>query len=170
MKIGAGRDVVPPQFFDVDYESLHSREFKGSNLQDKVTQSVRSALESSAMSKDIEVEITSEQSSFNGILPVDAIVTMTQRYNPRKKRVLAILEIDGPQHYRVDGSLRRKDLLKESMYLKRHPGALFFRVRWDEVNKVGFDRIGSSLAVKIVEKIQKSQENLVTSFLKSLLS
>lgn len=31
--------------------------------------------------------------------------------------VVAFLEVDGPTHYRWDGQLRRKDKLKEAMYL-----------------------------------------------------
>jgi len=170
MKIGAGRDVVPRQFFEVDYEAMHTREFKGSNLQDKVTQSLQCALDSSTALRGVTFEIATEQSSFNGILPVDAIILIRDTNNAAKMRVLAILEIDGPQHYREDGSLRRKDLLKESMYLKRHPGAVFLRVRWDEVNKVGIDVVGSSLASKIIDQLMKPQENVIMSFFKSIFS
>ena len=40
--------------------------------------------------------------------------------------VVALLEVDGPTHYRFDGQLRRKDLLKEAMYLAVEMNHLVF--------------------------------------------
>jgi hypothetical protein len=59
---------------------------------------------------------------------------------------VAILEVDGPQHYRSDGKLHRKDQLKESMYLRRHPAASFHRIRWDEVEVLGNLQLTEELA------------------------
>ena len=76
-----------------------------------------------------ELKVVNEVSSFNGVFPIDAMIF-------EKGNVVAMVEIDGPQHYRDDGQLKRKDLLKQSMYENLHPGRLFKRIRWDEANKV----------------------------------
>jgi hypothetical protein len=66
------------------------------------------------------------------------------------KDLVYILEVDGPQHYRFDGKIKRKDKLKEMMYYRKHPDATFRRIRWDEANKVGFDTIGSEIVAQAV--------------------
>jgi hypothetical protein len=78
-----------------------------------------------------------------------------------------MLEVDGPHHYRHDGKLRRKDLLKENMYIKKHPDSLFHRIRWDEANRVGSEKVGEELAMKILE-ISKENNNYLYNSLKSI--
>ena len=53
-------------------------------------------------------KVALEWSSFDGVFPVDATVCLGGE-------VISILEVDGPHHYRHDGKLRRKDMLKEAM-------------------------------------------------------
>ena len=87
----------------------------------------------------------------------NALICINNKFKVNKNEVLAILEIDGPQHYRDDGALRRVDLLKEFMYLKRHPEAFFCRIRWDEANKLGGDAIGESLAEQILQTAESNK-------------
>ena len=37
--------------------------------------------------------------------------------------------------------LRRKDRLKEAMYMKQHPDITIKRIRWDEVDKIGYEAL-----------------------------
>ena len=167
LKIGASSDVIRgarvPRVF-LEFESLEgsylSREMRGSNLQHRVIEGLQSALnalekDKNPYVKDIYIDV--EVSSFGGILPVDALICINNKFKVNKNEVLAILEIDGPQHYRDDGALRRVDLLKEFMYLKRHPEAIFCRIRWDEANKIGVRVIGESLAEQILQTAESNK-------------
>ena len=79
-------------------------------------------------------------SCFGGVFPVDACVSQNDE-------TIALIEIDGPHHYRpCDGRLRRKDQLKETMYRTAMPECSFHRVRWDDANKVGSDVVGEEIA------------------------
>lgn len=165
-KIGASSDVirgnrVPRKLLELN--ELSGKEFglncvaRGSNLQYRVIEGLKTAFDTldsniNPYVKDIHVD--TEVSSFGGILPVDALICIENKYKVNKNEVLAILEIDGPQHYREDGSLRRVDLLKEFMYLRRHPKAIFCRIRWDEANKLGVNTIGDSLANQILQRAE----------------
>ena len=53
------------------------------------------------------------------------------------KEILAIVEIDGPYHYYPNRKLRRKDQMKEMMYRKVYPNAIFRRIRYDDENRLG---------------------------------
>lgn len=169
-KIGLSNDMirgtrVPRDFLVGDLETQFSRELKGSNLQDRVVEGLQTSLNKMDFH---DILITPEVSSFGGIFPVDALISLGgneqmmshAKATIKDKDVLAILEIDGPQHYREDGTLRRKDLLKECMYLKKHPKAVFCRVRWDEANKLGIKAIGESLASKIQELADRKKNPL----------
>ncbi len=176
-KIGVSNDVirgtrVPRMLLEVESAevSIINREGRGSNLQDRVIEGLQAAFiamegDNNPYVKDIIID--PEISSFGGILPVDALVIIDNKYKVNKNDVLAILEIDGPQHYREDGTLRRVDLLKEFMYLKRHPKAIFCRVRWDEANKIGVDAIGNSLACQILQ-IAETNKNPLSGIGKAL--
>ena len=86
------------------------------------------------------LEVHPEVSCFGGVFPVDAGVTQNDE-------TIALIEIDGPHHYRpCDGRLRRKDQLKETMYRTAMPECAFHRVRWDDANKVGSDVVGEEIA------------------------
>merc|ERR1711871_8772 len=163
-KVGASIDVirgarVPRIFLEFESsEEFHlNREVRGSNLQYRVIEGVKSAfdaLEGDSYPYIKDIYIDTEVSSFGGILPVDALICIENKYKIAENHVLAILEIDGPQHYREDGSLRRVDLLKEFMYLRRHPNAIFCRIRWDEANKLGVSAIGDSLANQVLQRAE----------------
>lgn len=120
-----------------------------SNLQESVISALQEGLLETA-DREMHLRVVSEVSSFDGVYPCDAMVFQAGK-------VVAMLEIDGPQHYRDDGGLRRKDQLKESMYTRRHPHAIFLRVRWDEVYKVGADNVGAELAREICDVTEKSR-------------
>jgi len=86
------------------------------------------------------LEVNPEVSCFGGVFPVDAGVSQNDE-------TIALIEIDGPHHYRpCDGRLRRKDQLKETMYRTAMPECAFHRVRWDDANKVGSDVVGEEIA------------------------
>jgi hypothetical protein len=118
-----------------------SESVMGSRLQRRIVRSLQDAFASSELSK--QYEIATEESSFSGVFPIDAMIS-------KKGKVVALLEVDGPHHYRADGKLRRKDLLKEMMYLKVHPDSTFHRIRWDEANKLGSDIVGEELAALVM--------------------
>lgn len=88
-------------------------------------------------------EVEFEYSSFDGVFPVDAAVECGGT-------LVALIEIDGPHHYLSDGTIRRKDLLKEAMYKAVNPDCLFYRVRWDVANKLGTQVIGEDLSDLII--------------------
>jgi len=108
-------------------------------------------------------EVRTEASSFAGVFPVDIMVL--QRPPPSSSmsshdgdwEVVALLEVDGPSHYRCDGQLRRKDRLKEAMYLARHPESSFYRVRWDEEDQVGAEVLGEELAAELCARRQQCE-------------
>lgn len=102
----------------------------------------------------------SEISSFDGVFPVDAAVL-------RGQRILALLEVDGPFHYRRDGRLRRKDMLKETLYRRQHPNSVFHRIRWDEEQKIGSDVLAKEL-VELVLKSSASQDNIIVESVRSV--
>jgi hypothetical protein len=91
-------------------------------------------------------EIREEVSGFGGVFPVDAAVFY-------RNDIISIIEVDGPHHYRYDGQLRRKDKLKELMYRRLYPDVTFHRIRWDEVDRIGFRIIGEEVANEIMEVI-----------------
>lgn len=116
----------------VDMENI-----QGSRLQRRVVKGLRDAFTVSELNSQYEIEL--EVSSFDGAFPLDAAIT-------KKGKIVALLEVDGPTHYRQDGRLRRKDQLKEAMYMQKHTDSTFHRIRWDEADKVGTTIIGSELA------------------------
>lgn len=59
---------------------------------------------------------------------------------------VAFVEVDGPQHYQNDGSLKRKDIMKEALYRGKYPQALFTRVRYDQVDRLGSSYVGTHVA------------------------
>lgn len=123
-----------------------------------------------ALQQDGEAEgkfrVLSESSSFYGVFPVDAAIYY-------ESELMFILEIDGPQHYRFDGQLRRKDKLKECMYQRKHPDCVMRRIRWDEVGKLEYQIIGNEIithsvmatkSINPVSKAFKSFERSVSEF------
>lgn len=123
-----------------------------------------------ALRQDGEAEgkfrVESESSSFYGVFPVDAAIYY-------ESELMFILEIDGPQHYRFDGQLRRKDKLKESMYQRKHPDCILRRIRWDEVGKLEYQILGNEIithsvmatkSINPVSKAFKSFERGVSEF------
>ena len=70
------------------------------------------------------------------------------------KEVVALIEVNGPTHYRVDGRLKRKDMLKQAMYTKRHPDATYHRIRYNDANKLGSDVIGEEVAEVILSGLK----------------
>jgi hypothetical protein len=50
-----------------------------------------------------------------------------------KRFPVAFIEVDGPHHYRSDGCLLRKDILKETLYRMKYPYATFTRIKFDQV-------------------------------------
>ena len=117
--------------------SENSVENSISELQESVVSSLSAALRA----RNADVYITDEYSAFDGALPVD--VTVFDDDDP--KHPIAFLEVDGPHHFR-NGSLRRKDKLKEFLYRKKHPLASFTRVRYDQVQVLGSGHIAFALA------------------------
>lgn len=100
--------------------------------------SVVSALTEELESKCTKFELKNEYSAFGGAFPIDTTVFS-------EGRVVAFIEIDGPHHYKR-GRLRRKDVLKECLYRKKHPEAVFARVRHDQVRKLGMHEVGVKVA------------------------
>lgn len=84
------------------------------------------ALLSALQSLDTDThEVQREYSHFGGHLPVDVAIL-------QHNKVVALVEIDGPSHYRRDGSLTRKSQFKEAVYRQALPDVLFQRVHYLE--------------------------------------
>ena len=139
-----------------NFNSSSYSQTQSSKLQDRVVKGMVDAFKKIEEKFDMGLEV----SSFSGVFPLDAVVYF-------EGKVVAMLEVDGPHHYRHDGKLRRKDLLKENMYIKKHPDSLFHRIRWDEANRVGSEKVGEELAMKILE-ISKENNNHLYNSLKSI--
>jgi len=112
----------------------HQKETKTSRLQQSVVSSLRDALRQ----QNEDLFVANEYSAFNGAFPVDA--TVFEGETP-----VAFLEVDGPQHYR-EGVLLRKDIMKETLYRRKHPCAIFTRVKFDQVNNFGSKYVGKQVA------------------------
>jgi hypothetical protein len=97
------------------------------------------ALTEALRRKNADFEVMDEYSAFNGAFPVDATIF-------EGDQLVAFVEVDGPQHYRADGRLRRKDIMKEALYRGKYPGASFTRVRFDQVNRLGSGYVGAQVA------------------------
>lgn len=136
-----------------------------SRLQERVVVGLAEAMHESTSAVNYQLVMNLEVSSFNGVFPVDAAIE-------RKVKIIALLEFDGPQHYRHDGRLSRKDLLKETLYKRTHPGSVFYRIRWDEENKFGSDLLAEELVTALVEASMKSDDFIgnTISFIKNSLS
>ena len=105
----------------------------------KLQQTVVSALTTALRNKNSDFEVEDEYSAFSGAFPVDA--TIFEGDKP-----VAFVEVNGPQHYREDGRLRRKDLMKEALYRSKYPNASFTRVRFDQVSRLGSKYVGTQVA------------------------
>jgi hypothetical protein len=105
----------------------------------KLQQGVVSALTTALRRKNADFEVEDEYSAFSGAFPVDA--TIFEGDKP-----VAFVEVNGPQHYREDGRLRRKDLMKEALYRGKYPDASFTRVRFDQINRLGPTYVGAQVA------------------------
>lgn len=153
-------DILAPSFGwnPLNLPCDSGKVFVGNPTESRLQSRVFSALESrlrEQSSSGTKFEVVSEVSSFAGVFPVDAAII-------RNGKILALLEVDGPQHYRpFDGSLRRKDKLKCAMYTKKHPNSIFHRIRWDEENKIGADILVDEIVRDLIEKAGK--ENWFTS-------
>eukprot|EP00595_Chromulina_sp_UTEXLB2642_P003494 CAMPEP_0196763414 /NCGR_PEP_ID=MMETSP1095-20130614/4027_1 /TAXON_ID=96789 ORGANISM="Chromulina nebulosa, Strain UTEXLB2642" /NCGR_SAMPLE_ID=MMETSP1095 /ASSEMBLY_ACC=CAM_ASM_000446 /LENGTH=1257 /DNA_ID=CAMNT_0042116537 /DNA_START=544 /DNA_END=4317 /DNA_ORIENTATION=+ len=120
--------------------TVHSSTSLMSTSSSRLQESVVNALTNALSCRSDDLEVLSEYSAFNGCLPVDASIF-------RGNKPVAFLEVDGPQHFKGDSlSLRRKDLMKETLYRKKHPDAAFTRVRFDQVNKLGSRYVGDEVA------------------------
>ena len=136
---------IPSRFLQSGDGQVDMTSVQGSRLQKRVVKSLKDAFTASELNSKYEISL--EVSSFDGVFPLDAAIT-------KNGEIVALLEVDGPHHYRVDGRLRRKDQLKEAMYAKRHPKSSFHRVRWDEAHKMGSELIGAELASLVLSSTQ----------------
>jgi len=150
---------IPEQLLDSAGGVVNMKAVQVSKLQRRVVQGIQSAFKGSSGDSD-QYEISNEVSSFDGAYPLDAAVR-------KRGKIVALLEVDGPHHYRPDGRLRRKDKLKEAMYMKRHPDSTFHRIRWDEADKIGILNIGTELVQHIMSR--NKEEDGFTRFRKRFM-
>jgi hypothetical protein len=94
---------------------------------------------------------------FNGLpqgsFPLDAAIYY-------RSELAAFVEIDGEFHYKqlsISPQLRRKDILKETLYNKRYPEVPFFRIRYDQCAAIGIPRAGHALAQWILSRSKLSK-------------
>jgi len=125
----------------------------------KLQESVISALTSALRRRNNDLEVANEYSAFSGVFPVDATVF-------EGEMPVAFVEIDGPHHFHfsaADGQskLRRKDIMKETLYRRKHPFATFTRVRYDQVDHFGSKYVGSEIADFITISKYVSQPSLL---------
>jgi hypothetical protein len=148
-----GVSVVPAAAGGQQKSRLQSRVTKG--LVDGLAEAASSASHASADQNHHRLEVEPEVSSFGGVFPVDAGIS-------QDGEIIALIEIDGPHHYRpCDGRLRRKDRLKEAMYRKALPDCAFYRIRWDDANKVGTDIVGEELAGILVANARARNKGVI---------
>jgi hypothetical protein len=107
-------------------------------------ESVISALTSALRRRNHALEVANEYSAFSGVFPVDATVF-------EGELPVAFVEVDGPHHFHFSAAegrakLRRKDIMKETLYRRKHPTATFIRVRYDQVDHFGSKYVGSEIA------------------------
>ena len=89
---------------------------------------------------ETDYTIQHEFNGLNGVFPIDSAVYY-------KDELLAFIEIDGETHYKANGvELRRKDLLKKYLYQYHYPSTPLFRVRSDQIHRLGYDKVGEVLA------------------------
>jgi hypothetical protein len=110
----------------------------------KLQESVISALTSALRRRNHALEVSNEYSAFSGVFPVDATVF-------EGELPVAFVEVDGPHHFHFSAAegrakLRRKDIMKETLYRRKHPTATFIRVRYDQVDHFGSKYVGSEIA------------------------
>jgi hypothetical protein len=156
---------IPQTLLNSAGDVVNMDNISGSRLQRRVVKGLRTAFQESELSG--QYDITLEVSSFDGAFPLDAAIS-------KKGKIVALLEVDGPSHYRPDGRLRRKDQLKEAMYMKKHADSTFHRVRWDEADKFGTQVIGTELATLVMSSnkeidtftlIRKSVQKAINNFI-----
>lgn len=117
-----------------------------SDLQNRVTAALRTALLALATNPRDAFTVQAEYCHFGGVLPVDVAII-------QHNQVVALLEVDGPQHYRRDGCLTRKSQFKQSLYKRTLPNALFTRIAWKDVKQYGVE----TLVKYFVEELQKDR-------------
>jgi len=110
----------------------------------KLQESVISALTNALRRRNHALEVANEYSAFSGVFPVDATVF-------EGELPVAFVEVDGPHHFHFSAAegrakLRRKDIMKETLYRRKHPTATFIRVRYDQVDHFGSKYVGSEIA------------------------
>ena len=157
-RISDNRDI-PKSLLQFQPPSNNStaNSFRSSKLQSNLIDCLKASFDSDLFSH--QYDVMSEYSSFNGAFPVDAAVF-------HKDRLIALIEIDGPHHYRSDGTIRRKDKLKETMYKAGNADCLFHRIRWDEANKLGAEAISMEVA-DLIDLHYRSMSAMTSLFRKS---
>lgn len=103
-----------------------------------------------AMKDCLDGDVFSIQNEFNGLrglFPVDAAVYYHDE-------LLAFIEVDGEFHYK-GSELRRKDRMKEFLYKHHYPGIQFYRVRSDQIQNLGHEKVGKVLSV-LMTNVAKS--------------
>mmetsp|Transcript_28617 Transcript_28617/g.63493 ORF Transcript_28617/g.63493 Transcript_28617/m.63493 type:complete len:110 (+) Transcript_28617:171-500(+) len=76
----------------------------------------------------------------NGVFPIDTAVFL-------KDELVALVEVDGEFHYKLQGQqLRRKDRLKEHLYKHHYPHIPLYRMRSDQLHALGYNKAGEALA------------------------
>lgn len=154
---------IPREFLEADsIRPSMNGAAQGSRLQNRVTKGLVDGFASAVSGRDGNVDVDMEISQFGGVFPIDAGIRLENEY-------VALIEIDGPHHYRsCDGRLRRKDRLKETMYRKALPDCTFHRIRWDDANKVGSDIVGEELAETILSTVRSRDKSSITGFFRSV--
>jgi hypothetical protein len=59
---------------------------------------------------------------------------------------MAFIEVNGPQQYRSNGHLHRKETLKEHLYKNKYPNTFYIRIKYDQINLFGSNYVGIQVA------------------------
>lgn len=122
------------RFPNVYIQSIDTHK-KTSHLQHSVVKSITKEMQI----RNDDLTVRKEFSSFRGAFPIDA--TVFEDDEP-----VAFVEVDGPHHYHEGGVLRRKDIMKESLYRQKYPCATFTRIKFDQVHHFGPIYVGREVA------------------------
>jgi hypothetical protein len=81
----------------------------------------------------------------SGVFPVDCAVY-------RGDVLVAFIEIDGPHHYTSDGALTREGQLKTWLYARIYSGVPLYRLKVQNIDRVGIAQSAEQLAKKIIHE------------------
>jgi hypothetical protein len=112
----------------------------GGNIPSRLHAMTYYALQDALIEISPKFDLFNEFSGLRAVFPIDIAVFYGSE-------LYAFVEVDGEFHYKMEGSvLQRKDYLKSFIYSSRYPGIPLYRIRGDQINRMGVEGAGKALA------------------------